>query len=308
MRRTLPAPAPLLASVLALAALAGAAAARRAEPPPDLGTLTLDRADPAIDATVAGVPARLAVALDTRDTVELAPAFAGRPADLVWQEDSSEEVGRVRVNTRMAGGEVSVGGLVAPMKLTTHDRPCCGGHDGEVSPLRLPWSTVRIGTSALPERRWPAAFDDVSGLTIPWKTPAGTIRLILSPTSPQTIATASAGAILAKLQGGHFEGEGRRAVVAFAIERQVRDLLFDRPATLLGFTLSRVAVRYADFAGGRALPEDAPDGGIQVKRRGPSPQHEWAAITIGRDLLDACPAISVYRAGPTVGLSCGGGA
>jgi hypothetical protein len=291
---------------LLLAALIAAPAVGRAPPPPpDLGPIALDRADPVVDVTIAGTPARLAVSLDTRDTIELALAFSARP-DLQWQADTHEEVGRVIVQTRMAGALVTIGGVAGPTKLTTHDRPCCAGHDGELGPLHLPWSTVRLGTSNLPERRWPAQFEEQSGLFIPWQTPAGTIRLILSPHADQTIATASAAAILAKLYGGHFTGEGREAPIAFGISRQVRDLVLDRPAAMLGFAVSRIAVRYADFAGGRTLPEDAPDEGITVRHRGPRSQHDWPAIAIGRDLLDRCPAIAVYRAGPEIGLSCGG--
>jgi hypothetical protein len=299
----------MLRIVLLAALIAVPAIARRPAPPPDLGTLTLDRADPAIDATVAGIPARLAVALDARDTIELAPSFVARP-DLLWQPDNSEEIGRVSLPSRMAAGEVALGGVVTPTKLTTHDRPCCAGHDGELGPLHMPWSIVRIGAGGGVEKRWPAAFDEQSGLHIPWRTPAGTIRLILSPRAGETIATASAAAILAKAYGAHFTGEGRSAPIAFGISRQVRDMVLDSPAPLLGFTIQRIAVRYADFAGGRTLPRDAPDEGIIVRHRGPASQHDWPAIAIGRDLLDRCPAIAVYRAGadggPEIGLSCSG--
>jgi hypothetical protein len=291
---------------LVIALLVAAPAVGRApQPPPDLGTVTLDRSDPVVDATIAGSPAKLSVALDTRDTIELAPSFSARP-DLQWQADAHEEVGRVIVQTRMAGARVTIGGVAGPTKLTTHDRPCCAGQDGELGPMHLPWSTVRIGTSRLPERRWPAQFEEQSGLFIPWQTPAGTIRLILSPHASETIATASAAAIVATLYGGHFTGEGRDAPIAFGISRQVRDLVLDRPAAMLGFTVKRIAVRYADFAGGRTLPGDAPDEGITVRHSGPRSQHDWSAIVIGRDLLDRCPSIAVFRAGPEIGLSCAG--
>jgi len=180
--------------LLLLLLVTGPAASGRPPPPPsDLGILTLDRVDPVIDAIVADIPARLAVALDARDTIELAPAFSVRP-DLRWQKDSGEEIGRIKIATWMAAGEVSIGGVSEPTKLTTHDRPCCAGHDGELGPLHLPWSTVRFGTGGGAEHRWPAAFDEQSGVFISWHMPAGTIRLILSPRADETIATASAAA------------------------------------------------------------------------------------------------------------------
>jgi hypothetical protein len=102
----------------------------------------------------------------------------------------------------------------------------------------------------------------------------------------------------------------RSLPVIYGVERPVRDMAFGSPVPLLSFTLSRIAVRVADFAGDTRLVSDIdaaadhpdPDA-ITVKHRPMPPQQRWPAILIGRDLLGRCPAITLYREG-AVGLSC----
>ncbi len=290
---------PLIAAALVLAPPVGA---RRPSPPPDLGSVTLDRADPVVEAQIAGVPVRLAVALD--DGVYLAPAFADR-VPLAWEKAGYEEVGRVRVAYRDAAGEVAVAGVTRPMRITVHEGPCCAGHDGAIGAADLPWSVVRIGRGGTsPEQRFPAESDDQSGLNIPWRVGNGTIHVVLSPDLAETVATASAAAMLAKSYGGRFEGQARQASLAFGVTREVRDMLLDRPAPLLGFRLERIAVRLADFEGSGKLPQDKEGEGILVRHAPQPPQHGWAAITIGRDLLGRCPVVSVYRDEALIGLVC----
>ena len=292
-------PVPVLLSLACL--LAAPAVGRRPPPPPDLGAITLDRADPVVEARVAGVPARLAVVLD--DGVFLAPAFADL-VPLAWEKAGHEEVGRVRVAVRDAAGEVAIAGVVQPMRITAHDGPCCGGHDGAIGAADLPWSVVHLGRDdARPEQRFPAESDDQSGLNIPWRVGSGTIHVVLSPDLAETVATASAAAILAKAYGGHFEGQARQATLAFGVTREVRDLALDRPAPLLGFPLGRIAVRLADFEGSGKLPQDKAEG-ILVRHAPQAPQHGWAAITVGRDWLGRCGRISVYRDEAVIGLAC----
>ncbi len=291
---------PLILAALLLAEPLGAR--RPPPPPPDLGTVTLDRMDPVVDATVAGVPAKLAVVLD--QGVYLAPPFAEK-VPLPWKPGGYEEVGRVRVPFRQAAGEVAVAGVATPRALSVHDGPCCRGHEGAIGAAELPWSVVRFGEgSGAGEQRYPAENDDESGLSIPWRVGKSTVHIVLAPDAPETLATASAAAIIAGTYGGHFEGQARQAVIAFGVNRQVRDMVLSRAATPLGLRLDRVAVRLADFEGTGKLPQERAGGGILVRHAPPAPQHGWPALTIGRDLLGRCPVISVYRDEAAIGLVC----
>jgi hypothetical protein len=292
-------------AVAGLVLTAGCAGAMRAPPPPpDLGTLTLDRADPVVEARIDGIAVRLGVALNAADTLEVGPETAVRfPSG--WWRGTPQDIGRVRLPSRERAAAVESGGATMPLTVSTHDLPCCDGHDGSVSPMLLPWSVVRLGTvpAGLVERRWPVKTGDVAGPFVPMETGAGRIQVLINPRATTTVATAAAGAMLAETYGAHFEGEARDMPIALGVMRPVRDLVFDRPVPVLGFSVRRLAVRYADFAGNSTLPQDQGDE-IVVRKRGPRPQYGWPAVIVGADLLDACPAIATYRAGPELGLAC----
>jgi hypothetical protein len=272
----------------------------------DIGEVGLSRSDPAIDAVVAGVPVRLAVTLD--EGVNLSRALADR-LPVAWQPGSKEYVGRVLIKHREAAGEVTVSGTTAPMTLQTQDAPCCGAHEGAIGVTELPWPTVRIGTAGADgERLYPSTRAAESGLSIPWRVGHDTIHVVLSLDTPETVATASAAAILSKAYGGRLGNEVRQLPVAYGISRSVRDMALGQPASLIGFPLTRIAVRIGDYAGDTVLPQpDLPraenTGEIVVSHR-PPPQFRWAAITVGRDLLDRCAQISVYRDKKQIGLVC----
>jgi hypothetical protein len=297
-----------------LALLIAAPVAAREAPPPDLGTIVLDRADPAVAGTLAGVPARLAVSFDTGLYVSAATA-ARLPLD--WRKGEAENVGRVRIEHREAVGEAAIGGVIAPMLMQTQDAPCCDGHDGAISVEDIPWSTVRIGNGrGTAERRFAMVRDSQSGLSVPWRVGGHVIHIVLAPNVPETVATASAAAILADAYGGRLDNASRQVVVAYGVARTVRDMRFARPIDPLGFALDRIAVRIADYAGDTSLlaaqaPLPAAGAGeIEVRHKPLPPQERWPAITIGRDLLDRCPALAFYRygadRGPEIGLLCGG--
>ena len=108
-----------------------------------------------------------------------------------------------------------------------------------------------------------------------------------SLTRPDSVATASAGAILARSFGGRLEGEGT-SIAAFGISRRTTMLTFRQPAELAGFRFDRIPVRTADFAGNFDFPSepDDPDG-IVVKKR-TTQQAAWPVVLLGRDRLDHC--------------------
>lgn len=295
-----------------LIAFAAAPAVARHAPPPDLGAITLDRADPVVDATIAGVPARLAVTFDLG--LYLTAQTAARvPGD--WVRGAHEQVGRVRIDHREATGDVVIAGVSAPMLLQTQDQPCCAGRDGAIAVTALPWSTVRIGDDGgRAERRYPLGIDDRSGLSVAWQVGGHTIHIVLDPAAPETVATAAAASLLARTYGGHLENAVRDVAVAYGVSRSVREMRLDTPADPLGFRIDRIAVRIGDFAGDTTLPAPPPEAvrpdDITVRHKPLPPQFGWAAITIGRDLLDRCPGLTFHRigagGGPEIALACDG--
>lgn len=240
--------------------------------------------------------------------VYLSQALADR-LPVAWQPGNREYVGRILVRHREATGDVTVAGIAAPMALQTQYAPCCGAHEGAIGVTELPWSIVRIGNAGQEgERRYPTTDTAESGLSIPWRVGRDTIHVVLSLDAPETVATASAAAILSKTYGGRLGNEVRQVPVAYGISRTVRDMALGQPTALIGFPLTHIAVRIGDYAGDTVLPQpDLPKAEstseIVVSHR-PPPQFRWAAITVGRDLLDRCAQISVYRDKRQIGLVC----
>ncbi|WBO21133.1 hypothetical protein [Sphingomonas abietis] len=288
--------------------LASAADARRSAGPA-LGPITLDRAHPVVETTIAGVLATIGVALD--DGLDVAPDLAGR-LPVAWQPGPSEYIGRVVIPHRQANGEVAIAGVAVPMTIRTQDQPCCNGQSGTIGAIDLPWPIVRIGTGeSSREHRYPALNDVQSGFHLEWKVGRQRIAILLAPDAPETVATAAAAAILSKAYGGRLGREARTLPIAYGVARPVWDMTLAQPATLLGFPLSHVAVRIVDYAGDSQLPDaDQPPSpapgkdDIVVRHRPLPPQFRWAAIAVGRDLLDRCPQISVYRETNEIGLVC----
>lgn len=277
------------------------------EPPPLLPELVLDIADPVIDARIAGVPLRLRVDLDRRDTIELNPAAAAR-LPLTFEAGEGADVGRIRVAERVAVAELAVGGIAVGRTVSTFDRDCCAGADGAVGPDLLPYARVRFvrtGDAGAGEMRsFPLAANSEGGLSVTQPTPAGSVAVGFSLGYPGTLATAAAGAILATAYGGHFVGGWSEVTPAFGVARSARTISFTRPASLAGFAIGSIPVRTADFRGGFALPSDPDEAGDIVVRRRRRPQAAWPAVLIGRERLDTCSEIVFRRDPRQISLRC----
>ncbi|SFR83103.1 hypothetical protein SAMN05192580_0964 [Sphingomonas jatrophae] len=289
-------------------ALAGCATTPDATKPPPPVPLTLDLADPVVEAEIAGVPLRLRVDFQQKDVIELNPAAAARLA-VKWEDGFDVAVGRVVLQGRQARAPVLIGGVAIESVVAEHGRDCCAGVDGAISPASLPYDPVRLVRQSEPEGRsasYPATISAETGLTLAQPLGRETLRVRLALDGETPIATASAGAVLAKAQGGRFVGPVFRVTPAFGVSRQARTMVFARPPLVAGFPLERVAVRFADFSGGRTLPLPGEgDGeGIEVRGRAPPPQRDWPSVSLGRQQLDRCREIAFHRAQSVITLDC----
>lgn len=296
------APRLVLAGMAALA-VPLPAAARPAGPPQ--GTLTLDLDDPVVVVIIGGMPLRLRVDLDQRDAIEINDDVAGRLA-LPFERGSTDEVGRIEVPSRIAPASFEMNGRTMLATLSTHGR-CCRGVDGAVSPALLPYAVIRFvraGAAAGSTLSFTITRDSDYGLQSPQPAGRETVLVKFSLTRGETLATASAGAILAQAQGGRFTGGTTPAEVAFGIERPTRTITFDRAITLAGFRFAAIRTRTADFGGRRQLPQEANAPDEIVVRRRVRRQQDWPAIVIGRDRLDRCSEISLAPSTATLTLRC----
>jgi hypothetical protein len=296
-------PATVAKRFAAAAALTGILAACVTAPQEPVGPLVLDADDPVISVALAGVPLRLRVVLDQRNAIELNPDAAARLA-LAWEPGQDLQIGRITLPSEVAIASLRIGDHEQPIQVARHNRPCCAGVDGEVGPDLLPYAEVRWLRPAAPPahstRTLPLEQSDRFGLFAP----ADQITLRFSATQPQSVATAAAGAILARSWGGRWDGVERRIIAPFGVDRPARDLVFAHVGALAGFRFGRLTVRTADYAGGEHLPNDIIQPDEVVVRKRVSAQLGWPAVTIGADRLNRCAEI-IYRARPrSLTLGC----
>ena len=278
--------------------------AARAPQPPS-GDLVLDAADPVVAVEIAGVPLRLRVDLDRQNNIELNPAAAAR-LPVNWEDGYALDVGRVQLGSRIAPVLMTIAGRIVPSQVADHGRDCCAGADGVIGPDLLPYASVRWRRTQAPiptaSLNVPLAASPTTGLSAP--TDAGDVRLRFAFDQGETVATAAAGATLARLWGGRWNGPSRHVVLAFGISRPARAIAFVRPGMLAGFRVDPLLVRISDFSGDEKLPADPSRADDVVVSRHLERQKAWSAVIIGTDHLSRCADIIYYAVPRSLTLHC----
>jgi hypothetical protein len=194
---------------------------------------------------------------------------------------------------------LKVDGRTVPAEVSQHGRDCCAGVDGAIGPDQLPYASVRWRNASAPA---PTASQvllleasETTGLSA--ASDVGNVRWRFALEAPETIGTAAAGAELARLWGGRWDGEERRVRLVFGVTRPARPMVFAHPGIAAGFRLDRLLVRLSDFAGDEKLPADPARAGEFVVTHHLDRQRAWPAVTIGADHLSRCAEI-VYTAVP----------
>jgi hypothetical protein len=278
--------------------------AARAPQPPS-GDLVLDAADPVIAVEIAGVPLRLRVDLDRQNNIELNPAAAAR-LPVQWEEGYALDVGRVQLRSHIAAVMMTIAGRTVPSQVAAHGRDCCAGVDGVIGPDLLPYASVRWRRTQAPSPtaslNVPLAASPTTGLSAP--TDADDVRLRFAFDQGETVATAAAGATLARLWGGRWDGPTRHIVLAFGISRPARAIAFAQPRMLAGFYIDPLLVRISDFPGDEKLPADPSRADDVVVSRHLERQKAWPAVIIGADRLSRCAEIIYYAVPRSLTLRC----
>ncbi|MDB5685619.1 MAG: hypothetical protein JWR77_208 [Rhizorhabdus sp.] len=297
----------LTLSLMAMTSLAATGAAARKPPPPPTGEIVLDMDDPIVETRISGISYRLRVGLDQKDLVELNPEAAVR-SGLAFEPGFDADVGRVTLRGIAATGELDMAGRKTPVLVSSHGRECCAGADGAISPALLPYALVRFVRKGVADRGEVRSFamtgDDEHGLQLPVPIGGDFVYAAFALDRADSVASSSAGAILAKAHGGRMTGTSGATVAAFGVSRPTQTMTFSHTFSLAGFNFDRLPIRIADFAGHHALPmPPAEPGDIVVKRRYPQ-QAAWPVISIGRDRLDRCSEIIFATHTRALALRC----
>lgn len=284
-------------------------------PPPFTGELRLDMDDPVLDVTVGKVPLRLRVALDQKRLIEINPDIVQRltahPPDrrFRFEDGFDAQIGRERLQGIQAATIVRLNDREMQVTLASHGRPCCTGVDGEIGIGLLPYEKIRFvregGNAAEVTTSFTIDDDSIHGPQATVAAGGASVLVQFSLTRRESVATAAAGAILARGHGGTLT-ERAPVSTAFGIERPASTLRFGSPVSLAGFAFDEVAVRTADFGGSIDFPFDpAQPQDIVVTRKLPQ-QQAWPVVLIGRDRLDRCSEASFDGNSHVLTLRCAG--
>jgi hypothetical protein len=116
-------------------------------------------------------------------------------------------------------------------------------------------SATRGRAKSRPGCRW--ILQPRAAYTRRWSSATARIFVEFSLLQPHSLATASAGALIAASHGGEWTGEARPALIKFGIERPIRPMRLARPLEIGGFALPALHVRTGDHRGNFQLPPDA---------------------------------------------------
>jgi hypothetical protein len=271
------------------------------------------RGDGMVGGTVNGVPARIRIDPAATATPILTTALAQRARLKAGPFDFEYLIGPKRILGQTAVTRLDFGLGSIRRRVGWTAAPYRGVADAVIGPGLLPVSAVRFElrptragerVSILPmvgqggiEDAWGERFAliDVGG---------SPLRVHFDPGRRRTIATASAGARIARAMGGHFSGAAEPVEIVFGVVRPVRSLQLERPLLIGPLSFRELGVRTHDFGSVRNIPEANadPDEIVVVARGKKKPKGEQ--IKLGADVLDRCSSIVFDRAARQIRLSC----
>lgn len=297
------------ASALGLAVCFVALSAPRSVPPE-----RVVRPGATIASTVNGAPGRLRVmAAETRMPL-LSPDWAGRAGLKPSFLDIGARIGPVTIYGHSVVARIDLGQGATKRRVGWLRRYSPPGFDGAVGPGGVREPVVRfVLRDAVPGERtasFPTAED--GGRFLNWSELFAVVeiggepmRVLLDPDRARSTANAGAGARLRSAQGGRFEGEVGREMIAYGVERPVRRLRLDRPLAIGALRLSAIMVREAAAdpvgADGEPAPPD-PNEIVVTGRR--ERDRSKDRITLGADVLSRCSAITFDKSAKRVHLTC----
>jgi hypothetical protein len=294
------------------ALFAAAAAATVFAAPAAAADLTLDASNNfSIPVEIRRQVVNLRVDLETSGYPIFNPGTAARLGFRGSLFGARAAVGPIRLSGEQNGAKFRIAGVERGYRFAFFDRDIVEGADGIISPHELPYDNIVFRLR--PEQAGEVTttltmqFDRAGGLHYPLTFGDRTIVAEFSLIQPRSLATASAGALLAQHLGGDWTGEAREGLIKFGVSRPVRPMRFARPLDVGGVAVNDIFVRTGDNRGNFQLPPDAaarqdPD---EIVVTGNVPRGRARLfLTVGAERLSACSSLSYRPASKTLTLRC----
>jgi hypothetical protein len=205
-------------------------------------------------------------------------------------------VGPVRVDGRARRGRLAIGGWRGRRPVRWFDRDIVPEADGLIGLNELPYRMTtlhlrpgRPGRRALVFAVEPSEY---YGLVYRQRFAGETLDFVFGLRRPETLATAAAGAHLARHFSGAWLGDAFMAPATFSVVRPLRRMAFATPVAIGDLRLAAMLVRTADFRGGFVLPEDASADPSEIVVTGRQARSRARlTVALGSDQLSRCSSI-----------------
>lgn len=264
--------------------------------------LTL-RVDPAASGFLLLNPDAAGRARIAPDTLRTPPGFPG-----LRFRKAFAKVGPVRLEGRSGRATASIGGAAVPLQAVWFERNAAEDADGVISPHHLPYDSVRFALAP------PAPEETETGLDVEYGASPGLyhrlevdgeeVAVQISLHKPQSLATAAAGAVIARHHSGAWEGDDELGPVSFGVSRPVRLLALGDPVLLDGLSVHRFLVRTQDHRGSFLLPAEADDPDEILVTASLHSQPPRLTLVLGREQLAGCSSLTYDRRARRLAARC----
>ena len=266
--------------------------------------------DRTLDARVHGAPARLRIGPGAASIPVFNPDFAARVGFKAGMFATRARIGPVTLPGKSAVIRFDLGEGEFKRRVTWFTAPAVDGADGLIGPGGLPAPVVRfaIGPAQPGERTVTLALADFgySGMGTQMTAGGEQINVMFDLDRARSVATAAAGAAIARGHAGTLDGVASKMVINLGVERPVRHMTLATPLQIGALALSDLTVRTSDFGSVASIPDAAapePDPD-EILVTGEKMKTKRLILEIGRDYLDRCSSLVFDKPARKLTLSC----
>lgn len=275
--------------------------------------------DELVPATVEGKPVALRILSAGPDRLILNAASATRlglkPALLVGRANLNV-AGRREFEGRNRPVDFMIGGIAAKGRAIWFPAAPPGPGDGSIGPWGLPHAHISLVFGAKDQAAerydFPLLGNVDGGSVTGYREPSFGLYVAfdLNDPGPYPVASAAAGAAIAKAYGGQLSGPSWDVEILFGIKRPVRLMTLERPFTIGPLSMRQIAVRVRDRIDAAGRGEDIKDADriedpseivVSAGKKGKRPIF---GISIPRASMAACYKLSFDKPAKRIELWC----
>ena len=177
--------------------------------------------------------------------------------------------------------------------------------EGTISPAALPYRIVhfRLSEPQAAEKLYTLPLGE-GGNNATLMVGGNAIAIGFNLLRSETLVTASTGVLIADTYQGTFTGESVSTMIRYGIERPARPLKLKQAMEIGGLPLDQMLVRVSDFGDASHIADSTDMDQDEIVVTAASKKKPRYLMTIGRDFLARCSALTFDANAKQVQMSC----